>query len=202
MLYGLLPEIRQDISFIMDSCGQDTVETDSIMLEGELTSNFTAKLQWSDIPSNAKLVRLEYFNDREENRRSLGIQSLMNQTEILLRPRRRYTFQIRAFMPDGNERVSNEVSLNTGALDGDQIYAVLYPNPFQNELDLAISNAFYGNFSVAIAAFQGFPVFEETYNKEAVLFEKTIDLSFLPPGVYLIYVQHENFSIRSKLIKI
>lgn len=77
----------------------------------------------------------------------------------------------------------------------------VYPNPFTHQLNIAADNA-SGEFRIEIFASNGKEIWEETGRIFSSGAAKTINLDFLPKGIYALRITGSDFSHSTQIIKL
>ena len=68
----------------------------------------------------------------------------------------------------------------------------LFPNPNNGQFTMKFENDFAGNFVLKVFNTLGVQVKNEKLNKSGKLFNKEMDVTTLPPGIYLLSIEFEN----------
>ena len=95
-------------------------------------------------------------------------------------------------------------STYTGVCQNDLFFAFISPNPVRNNLTLAIqlANQVSGNGTLQIINTFGNVVFTELLNSLSFIpFQRTYDVSYLEPGLYLMVIQVQGVYTVKKFIK-
>ena len=101
---------------------------------------------------------------------------------------------------DGKTTVINPIALNCNKQLTDTEIAI-YPNPFNNKLNIEIQNINEQQFKIEIFNNLGSLVFVQQYKISDTNFNTEIDLSKLKPSIYNIRYTSENNIINKKIIK-
>jgi hypothetical protein len=109
-----------------------------------------------------------------------------------------------------NCEMTNVAGLNTnqstytGVCQNDLFFAFISPNPVRNNLTLALqlTSQLTGNGTLQIVNNFGNVVFTELLNSlSSIPFQRTYDVSYLEPGLYLMVIQVQGVYAVKKFIK-
>jgi len=77
---------------------------------------------------------------------------------------------------------------------------VVYPNPVSESVTLSLNTQNMGNAICSIKDISGKEYYKKQLNINSKYFEKTIDVSNFPPGIYFVNIKSKGFSETKKLI--
>lgn len=116
-----------------------------------------------------------------------------------------HTIRIQTEDDDGNmfaKSFSITLTDVLGVSNLDNAGITMYPNPFQDKLNLEMVNEYIGIIGIRIYSLDGKAVIlEESYNKQKQRTASLLDLSQIPKGSYIVKFDLGNREITTKLIK-
>ncbi|TVQ18691.1 MAG: T9SS C-terminal target domain-containing protein [Bacteroidetes bacterium] len=89
--------------------------------------------------------------------------------------------------------------LNNIAESSDNLFSpTVYPNPFNKELSISFDNPIHGEkLTISVLTLDGREIFNETLHSDF-----SLDLSFLPKGIYLLVLTNKDFRYTAKIVKL
>ncbi|MDZ4710359.1 MAG: T9SS type A sorting domain-containing protein [Saprospiraceae bacterium] len=105
--------------------------------------------------------------------------------------------------PGGGLKAPESDKANTGALQLNQknnIQLTIHPNPTSDQLIYQINSRLNEPGNLSITNLYGRAVYQEKIAVQDGLSAGQLDLSFLPPGVYMIHINQDGFHSTKKLI--
>ncbi|GJM30113.1 MAG: hypothetical protein DHS20C17_27480 [Cyclobacteriaceae bacterium] len=94
-----------------------------------------------------------------------------------------------------------DVTVEEPSSDTDIADLRIYPNPATTTVNVDLKlNPNSNSVVIGISNLQGMPVFKQRYKNVGSSIDESINISSLPPGVYLVRVKVNNEIVRSKLI--
>ncbi|HOM37163.1 MAG TPA: T9SS type A sorting domain-containing protein, partial [Bacteroidales bacterium] len=110
-------------------------------------------------------------------------------------------FRLKQVDFDGKVNEYNTIVVNCDKSDLGSPSMIVYPNPFNNEVNVVIENITDNEFSLEIFDESGRSVFSNTYQSERMDVHKSLNLDYLAPAVYNIRMKSQNHVLNTKIIK-
>ena len=177
----------------------ETINISILPLEAKFSANFTTfefkdntEITFTDQSTNAISWFWEFGN---------GLTSREQNPKFMFSRFGDYTVKLTVTSLAGCSATATKTISITGIAD--EIFASqiqLYPNPAENQVNLAIENEIMGKISVKILNMLGTVLAEETFDKTENKIHKSITSNYLPAGVYLLYVQNGKTTAIKKLV--
>lgn len=196
------------------------------VVEGDNPLSFNPELRFAVMPQQQSIL-LRWANPNEEGVRSYAIeratdgkqfttiqQGIQPQGGQIRNPAYTYTdhavtlnqpyfYRIRQVMNDGTERMSNTLeAMINGQLQVAQ-HVQVYPNPFNNELQVHLQLLQEQNVQLEITDLNGKAVAVQGYNLDAGQHILTIanGLSEISSGVYALRVHGQDFNFSQRIVR-
>ncbi len=110
-------------------------------------------------------------------------------------------FRLKQVDFNGKVNEYNTIVINCDKSDLGSPSMIVYPNPFNNEVNVVIENITDTDFSLEIFDESGRCVFSNSYQSERMDVHKSLNLDYLAPAVYNIRMKSQNHVLNTKIIK-
>ncbi|TAE74678.1 MAG: T9SS C-terminal target domain-containing protein [Bacteroidetes bacterium] len=184
--------------------------TDLLSFEGKSNQNQTTTLNWKTWNEiNTKTFEIEKSNNALDFQTLTalepkgGMNQIKNYELIDYQPFSPVTYyRLKIIDNDNSFKYSQIIAVNVEKLDKIQIKNV-YPNPFQENINVEFDMAENQNYQISIVDMQGKNVFTDTKNTGNTSYQKlSFDLSHLSQGNYIIKISNGKNMVAEKIIKI
>ena len=198
MLYGVLPQLAEEIAMQLDTCGSGE-EGPELLVKRD--HDYKVKLFWSNLSASAQTHILQIRIDENMfEERTIGKEP--DSVVLYLEDGKCYDFQLISHFEGGEEERSNLVKITTPYLQFSEEKLSIYPNPANDFLHLRWVSPHNGNFQLNLINQEGRSFLRTVFSKESVLFEKNIPLSDLPSGNYILHIQTTDLRRHAMFVKV
>lgn len=183
---------------------------DLLSFDAKLIQNQKVQLSWKTWNEmNTKAFEIQRSNNAIDfqtvtiNDATGGVSQIKNYQIIDNQPFNPITYyRLKTIDNDNSFKYSQLLSINLGELDNIQLKNI-YPNPFQESVNVEFSIAKNQNYEISIIDIVGNIVFTENKNAELLTYQKLrLNLSHLPQGVYILKIKNGNNIVAERIVKI
>lgn len=174
-----------------------TVSVDAV------TAKFAASLTTIDFKDNMEIS----LTDQSTNAVSYFWEFGNGTTSREKNPKIKYTkagdFTIKLTVTSAAGCTSSSTQKITVTSVADEIFSsqiTLFPNPTQNNVTLLLDNEIVGKVNVKCYNLIGALIMEESFEKNSTRVNKTLDISTLPAGMYILHVSNGEAKAVKKLV--